>query len=135
MALPVIPSLQLEATQQSQVPVMERVWYFVSTRNSTYSTISVRGVACLVYFPKVQLCQNKSLDPIHFKQTQPISKVASCSVSIREFCDFTNCWLTDIVISRPTNQAHSVFNGALSSEKKNRSCLVRYEVHKFLQNL
>jgi hypothetical protein len=62
--------------------------------------------------------QNKRLDPIHFKLTQPFSKVASCSVSIREFCDFTNCWLTDIVISRPTNQPQNSLHDALSSEKK-----------------
>jgi hypothetical protein len=35
-----------------------------------------------------------------------------------ENSDFTNCWLTDIVISRPTNQPHNLFHDALSSEKK-----------------
>jgi hypothetical protein len=53
--------------------------------------------------------------------TQPISQVASCSVPIREFCNCTNCWLTDIVIRRPTNQSRDVFHDPLSSEKKNGS--------------
>ena len=108
-----------------QVPVMEQclvfclLWKFYII-DCLSNTCNLSGVFSKGFY------QNKRLDPIHVKLTQPISKVASCSVSIGEFCDFTNCWLTDIVISRPTNQPQNSFHDALSSEKKYRSCLVRH---------